>query len=219
MKMKIKKITKLAPEITVDIEVANTHSYQLDNGVVSHNTVSQLVDSASGIHARYSQYYIRTVRQDKKDPLGQFLKDAGIPCEDDVTKPEATWVFSFPQKAPETAVFRNDMTAIEQLEHYMVFKKNWCEHNPSITVYVRENEWLEVGSWVYKNFDDIGGVSFLPHSDHSYRQAPYQEVDKATYEALLAKMPNIDWDSFAEVTDNVEGAQTLACSAGGCEIL
>ncbi len=181
-------------------------------------TVSQLVDSASGIHARYSQYYIRTVRQDKKDPLGKFLKDAGVPCEDDVMKPESTWVFSFPQKAPETAVFRNDMTAIEQLEHYLVYKKNWCEHNPSITVYVREKEWLEVGSWVYKNFDDIGGVSFLPHSDHSYRQAPYQEVTEEKYNALLAQMPDIMWDEFIEATDNVEGAQMLSCAAGGCEI-
>ena len=113
-------------------------------------TVSQLVNSASGIHPRYSRYYVRTVRQDKKDPLGQFLKEAGIPCEDDVTKPESTWVFSFPQKAPEHAVFRDDMSAIQQLEHYMMYKKHWCEHNPSITVYVREDEWMHVGAWVYE---------------------------------------------------------------------
>ncbi len=181
-------------------------------------TVSQLVDSASGIHPRYSEFYVRTVRQDKKDPLGQFLKDAGVPCEDDVTKPESTWVFSFPQKAPKNAIFRNDMTAIDQLEHYLLYKQNWCEHNPSITVYVRETEWLTVGAWVYDHFDDIGGVSFLPHSDHSYRQAPYQEINEAQYEELLAKMPDIKWDDFVELTDNVEGAQTLACSAGGCEI-
>ena len=181
-------------------------------------TVSQLVDSASGIHARYSKYYIRTVRQDKKDPLGQFLKDAGIPCEDDVTKPDSTWVFSFPQKAPDHAVFRNDMTAIEQLEHYLVFKKHWCEHNPSITVYVRESEWLKVGSWVYENFEDIGGISFLPHSEHNYRQAPYQEVDEAQYTDLLAKMPTIEWDKFLEITDNVEGAQMLACTGQVCEL-
>lgn len=181
-------------------------------------TVSQLVDSASGIHPRYSKYYIRTVRQDKKDPLGQFLKDAGIPCEDDVTKPESTWVFSFPQKSPEHAVFRDEMSAIEQLEHYMVYKKHWCEHNPSITVYVRENEWLEVGAWVYENFNDIGGVSFLPHSDHIYKQAPYQEVTKEQYEELLSKMPEIDWDAFVEASDNSEGHKELACVAGGCEI-
>jgi len=181
-------------------------------------TVSQLVDSASGIHPRYAHYYVRTVRQDKKDPLGQFLKDAGVPCEDDVTKPESTWVFSFPQKAPRTAVFRDDMTAAQQLNHYLIYKKHWCEHNPSITVYVRETEWLEVGTWVYENFDEIGGVSFLPHSDHSYRQAPYQEITEEQYNEMAAKMPDIDWESFKEDTDNVEGAQTLACSSGVCEI-
>jgi ribonucleoside-diphosphate reductase alpha chain len=183
-------------------------------------TVSQLVECGSGIHARYSEYYIRTVRQDKKDPLGQFLKDAGVPCEDDVTKPTATWVFSFPQKSPKSAVFRNQMSAIQQLEHYLVYKKYWCEHNPSITVYVRENEWMEVGAWVYKHFDDIGGVSFLPHSDHSYRQAPYQEINEQQYNEWVAKMPNINWDSFMEQTDTTEGSQELACSsAQGCDIL
>lgn len=181
-------------------------------------TVSQLVNSSSGIHPRYAEYYIRTVRQDKKDPLGQFLKDAGIPCEDDITKPESTWIFSFPQKSPSHAVFRDDMTAIQQLEHYMMFKKYWCEHNPSITVYVREHEWIEVGAWVYENFNDISGVSFLPHSDHIYKQAPYQEVTKEQYEELLAKMPDIDWDSFIEETDNGDGARELACVAGICEI-
>ena len=216
---------------TVDIEVDDTHSYQLGNGWVSHNTVSQLVNSASGIHPRYSKYYIRTVRQDKKDPLGQFLKNAGVPCEDDVTKPDSTWVFSFPQQSPDTAVFRNDMNAIDQLEHYLIFKKYWCEHNPSITVYVREDDWFKVGAWVYEHFDDIGGVSFLPHSDHAYRQAPYQElVDKVVdgrvvtakeqYDTLVSVMPKIDWSAFVESTDNSEGAQTLACmGAGGCDIL
>jgi ribonucleoside-diphosphate reductase alpha chain len=181
-------------------------------------TVSQLVDSASGIHPRYAHFYVRTVRQDKKDPLCQFLIAAGVPHEDDVTKPESTVVFSFPQAAPKDAVFRDDMTAIQQLNHYLAYKKHWCEHNPSITVYVRENEWLEVGNWVYKNFDDIGGVSFLPHSDHSYRQAPYQECTEAEYSVLKAKMPDIKWEEFVEVTDNVEGAQMLACTSGVCEI-
>lgn len=217
--VKIKVIKKSTnPSFTVDIEVENTHSYILDNGWVSHNTVSQLVNSSSGIHARYAQYYIRRVRQDKKDPLGMFLKNIGVPCEDDVTKPNSTWVFSFPQKAPDHAVFRNDMTAIEQLEHYLVIKKYWCEHNPSITVYVREHEWLEVGAWVYKNFDDVCGISFLPHSDHSYRQAPYEEITEEQYHELLSKMPEIDWSQFKEETDNVEGAQTLSCSAGSCEL-
>jgi ribonucleoside-triphosphate reductase len=217
--MKINKITKLAPVMTVDIEVANTHSYQLDNGVVSHNTVSQLVNSSSGIHPRYAKYYIRTVRQDKKDPLGKFLKDAGIPCEDDVTKPDSTWVFSFPQKAPDNAVFRNEMTAIQQLEHYLIYKNHWCEHNPSITVYVREEEWLDVGAWVYKHFDDIGGVSFLPFSDFQYKQAPFQEITEEQYNELAAKMPKINWSSFVESDDTTTSSQELACtSATGCEI-
>jgi intein/homing endonuclease len=219
---KIKKITKLAPVMTVDIEVSNTHSYQLDNGVVSHNTVSQLVNSSSGIHPRYAKYYIRTVRQDKKDPLGKFLKDSGVPCEDDVTKPESTWVFSFPQKSPEHAVFRNDMTAIQQLEHYLIYKNHWCEHNPSITVYVREEEWLEVGAWVYKHFDDIGGISFLPYSDghHNYVQAPYKEITEEEYNELFAKMPTIDWEKFVETEDVTTSSQELACtSATGCEII
>lgn len=181
-------------------------------------TVSQLVNSASGIHPRYSKYYIRTVRQDKKDPLGQFLKDQGVPCEDDVTKPGSTWVFSFPQKSANHSVFRDEISAIQQLEHYMIYKKYWCEHNPSITVYVREHEWMEVGAWVYKNFADIGGVSFLPHSDHAYKQAPYEEITEAKYNELVEKFPKIQWELFNEDTDNVEGVQALACSAGVCEI-
>lgn len=182
-------------------------------------TVSQLVDSSSGIHPRYAPYYVRTVRQDKKDPIGLFLKVCGVPCEDDITKPHATWVFSFPMKSPSTAVFRDDMTAIQQLEHYLIYKQHWCEHNPSITVYVREHEWLEVGAWVYKNFDEIGGVSFLPHSSHIYRQAPYQEIDQAQYEELASKMPSIDWELFVEQTDNVEGAKLLACTGDRCELV
>ena len=181
-------------------------------------TVSQLVDSASGIHPRYAEYYIRTVRQDKKDPMGQFMKDSGVPCEDDVMKPEQTWVFSFPHKAPHTAIFRDKMTAVEQLEHYLVYKKHWCEHNPSITVYIREQEWLEVAAWVYKHFDDIGGIAFLPHSDHVYKQAPYQEITKDEYGGLVKSMPKIDWDKFIETSDNVEGAKELACSGGVCEV-
>jgi len=181
-------------------------------------TVSQLVDSSSGIHPRYSPYYIRTVRADNKDPLAQFLKDQGVPNEPDVTKPERVTVFSFPMKAPEGAVLRNDMTAIQQLEHYLIYQKHWCEHNPSITVYVREHEWLEVGAWVYKHFDELGGVSFLPHSDHSYKQAPYQEIDEATYKKLLAEMPAIKWEEFIEVEDTLENTKELACVAGVCEI-
>jgi ribonucleoside-triphosphate reductase len=184
-------------------------------------TVSQLVDSASGIHARHSPYYIRTVRADKKDPLAVMMKDMGFPCEDDVMKPEHTYVFSFPQKSPEHAVFRSDMTAIEQLELWLTYQRHWAEHKPSVTISVKENEWPEVGAWVYNNFDEMSGVSFLPHSDHVYQQAPYQDCTKEEYEALAAKMPkNIDWTELAkyEKTDKTEGAQLLACVSGACEI-
>ena len=139
-------------------------------------TVSQLVDSASGIHARHNPYYVRTVRADKKDPLAKMMHEQGFPCEDDVTKPEHTWVFSFPVKGPKNGIYRKDMTAVEQLELWKVYQENWCEHKPSITVSVKENEWMSVGSWVYDNFENMSGVSFLPFADHSYRQAPYQDL-------------------------------------------
>lgn len=223
--MKIKTITPLDAEFTVDIEVANTHTYQLSNGCVSHNTVSALVDSASGIHPRYADYYLRTVRADKKDPLSRLMRDAGVYVEDDVTKPLSTDVFYFPHKSPEASVKRNDRTAIEQLRLWQIYQRHWCEHKPSITVYVREHEWMEVGAWVYSNFDEVSGVSFLPHSDdaHTYRQAPYQECDEVTYNEWLNKMPaTIDWSKigfYEEGRDQTVGTQELACSAaGGCEI-
>ena len=184
-------------------------------------TVSQLVDSASGIHARHSPYYIRTVRADKKDPLAVMMKDMGFPVEDDVTKPQHTYVFSFPQKSPENAIYRKDMSAIEQLELWLTYQRHWCEHKPSITVSVKEEEWPEVGAWVYNHFDEMSGVSFLPFSDHVYKQAPYQDCSKEEYEALLAKMPkNVDWTKLAqyEKQDATTGSQELACVAGGCEI-
>ena len=185
-------------------------------------TVSQLVDSASGIHARHSPYYIRTVRADKKDPLAVMMKDMGFPVEDDITKPQHTYVFSFPQKSPENAIYRKDMSAIEQLELWLTYQRHWCEHKPSVTVSVKEEEWPEVGAWVYNHFDEMSGVSFLPFSDHVYKQAPYQDCTKEEYEALLAKMPkNVDWAKLAtyEKQDATTGSQELACSAaGGCEI-
>ena len=185
-------------------------------------TVSQLVDSASGIHARHSEYYIRTVRGDNKDPLTQFLKDSGIPAEPCVMKPDSTTVFSFPTKSPDNAVTRNDMDAIEQLELWKNYALNWCEHKPSVTITVREEEWLKVGAWVYDNFDICSGVSFLPHSDHTYAQAPYQDCDKLTYKAALVKMPSrIDWSKLSayEQEDNTSGSQTMACSGDSCEIV
>ena len=185
-------------------------------------TVSQLVDSASGIHARHSDYYIRTVRGDNKDPLTQFMKDQGIPNEPCVMKPEQTTVFSFPQKSPPNAVTRNDMTAVEQLETWLVYQRHWCEHKPSVTISVRDSEWVQVGAFVYKHFDEMSGVSFLPHSDHTYQQAPYQDCTKQEYEEMLSFMPtNIDWAKLSdyESEDNTSGMQTLACSGDSCEIV
>ena len=186
-------------------------------------TVSQLVDSASGIHARHNPYYIRTVRADKKDPLAKMMHEAGFPVEDDVTKPDHTWVFSFPIKGPEKGIYRKDMSAIEHLELWKVYQDSWCEHKPSITVSVKEDEWLAVGAWVYENFDKMSGVSFLPFADHSYRQAPYQDCSKQEYETLLKKMPDdIEWAKLSEYEekDMTHGSQELACSAeGGCEIV
>lgn len=217
--MKIKSITKKERQLTVDIEVTNTHTYQLSNGCISHNTVSQLVDSSSGIHPRMSKYYVRTVRNDKKDPLSDFLISSGIPHETDCTK-DSNWVFSFPIKSPSHCRLASEMSAIDQLEHYMMFNKHWCEHNPSITVYVREHEWLEVAAFVFKHFDYINGVSFLPYSDTIYRQAPYQPVSKEEYEIMMQTFPVVDFDLYNtnEHQDNTLGAQTLACTGNACEI-
>jgi ribonucleoside-diphosphate reductase alpha chain len=185
-------------------------------------TVSQLVDSASGIHARHSPYYIRTVRGDNKDPLTQFMKDQGIPHEPCVFKGDTTTVFSFPQKSPDNAVTRNDMSAIEQLETWLTYQRHWCEHKPSVTISVRDHEWLEVGAFVYKHFDEMSGVSFLPHSDHTYQQAPYQDCSKGDYKTLLSLMPtSIDWTKLSEYEqeDNTVSMQTMACSGDSCEIV
>ena len=186
-------------------------------------TVSQLVGVSSGMHAWHSPYYIRTVRGSKGDPISTFLKEVGIPVEDDVMKPNDTYVFSFPIKAPEGAIVRSDLTAIDHLNIWLVYQRAWCEHKPSITVSVKEDEWMEVGAWVYKNFDDVSGISFLPHSEHTYKQAPYQEVSEDEYNALVAKMPkNIRWEdlSFYETEDGTSPSATLACSSdGNCELV
>jgi ribonucleoside-diphosphate reductase alpha chain len=186
-------------------------------------TVSQLVGVSSGMHAWHSPHYIRTVRGAKGDPISTFLKEVGIPVEDDVMKPNDTYVFSFPVKAPEGAIVRNDLTAIEHLNIWLVYQRAWCEHKPSITVSVKEDEWMEVGAWVYKHFDEVSGISFLPHSDHSYKQAPYQEVTEEEYNALVAKMPaEIRWEdlSFYETEDGTSTNATLACSSdGNCELV
>jgi ribonucleoside-triphosphate reductase (thioredoxin) len=185
-------------------------------------TVSQLVDSASGIHARHSPYYIRTVRGDNKDPLTKFMIDQGIPNEPCVFKGDTTTVFSFPVKSPSGAITRNDMTAIEQLEMWLTYQRHWCEHKPSVTISVRDSEWMAVGAFVYEHFDEMSGVSFLPHSDHTYQQAPYQDCNKEDYELLLSSMPEkIDWSKLSEYEqeDNTVAMQTMACSGDVCEIV
>lgn len=218
---KIKKITKLShPEFTVDMEVENTHSYQLKNGWVSHNTVSQLVNSASGIHPRFAKYYIRRVRNDIKDPLTEHMIEAGIPFEPDVMNPQNV-VFSFPIKAPDNCKTRDEIDAIDHLELWLVYQRYWCEHKPSVTISVTESEWPTVGAWCWEHFDELSGVSFLPYDGGSYRQAPYEEINEDKYNTLLAKMPeSIDWAALIEDEDNVEGVQVLACTAasGGCEV-
>lgn len=182
-------------------------------------TVSQLTDSASGIHQRHDPYYIRRVRGDMKDPLTQFLMSKGVPHEPDVTKPTSTMVFSFPKKVPKNAVCRNDITALEHLNVWLMFQRFWCEHKPSVTISVKEHEWMSVGAWVYDNFDEVSGISFLPYDGGSYRQAPYETIDKDEYDKLVKEFPNdINWDDFNEDLDMVEGIAALACSAGNCDI-
>jgi len=185
-------------------------------------TVSQLVDAASGIHPRHSEYYIRTVRADKKDPLTLFMTDAGVPVEDEIDRPETTAVFSFPVKAPKGAITRHDMSAVDHLNIWSIYAEHWCEHKPSITVSVKEDEWLEVGAFVYKNFSTMSGVSFLPMSEHSYEQAPYQDCTKQEYEKLLKRMPkSIDWKKLGEYErdDNTISSQTFNCVGDFCEVV
>ncbi len=212
--MAIKTNAEFAKKIGINQSVAVTC-------VKPSGTVSQLVDAASGIHARHNPYYIRTVRGDKKDPLTRMMTEAGFPVEDDVMNPSHTAVFSFPQKVDSSAVFRTEISALEQLELWLVYQKHWCEHKPSVTISVKEEEWLEVGAWVYKHFDFMSGVSFLPFSDHTYKQAPYQDIDKSEYDMLLDKMPqNVEWSKLAkyEKSDMTIGSQELACSSGFCEM-
>ena len=184
-------------------------------------TVSQLVDAASGIHARHNPYYIRTVRGDKKDPLTKLMTELGFPVEDDEMNPSHTAVFSFPMKVDRSAVFRTDLTAIQQLDLWKIYQEHWCEHKPSVTISVKEDEWMEVGAWVYKDFDQMSGVSFLPFSEHTYRQAPYQDCDREQYENLLKVMPkDVDWSQLSkyETVDTTVASQELACTSGSCEI-
>jgi len=185
-------------------------------------TVSQLVDSASGIHPRHNNYYLRRVRADVKDPIAQLMKDEGVPCEPDVMKPDSVTVFTFPMKAPENAVLRNDRPAIEQLELWLTYQEYYCEHKPSVTISVKEHEWMEVGAWVYEHFDEVSGVSFLPYSDHSYQQAPYEDCTEGVYLEALAAMPeSVNWDRIEEyeLSDNTRGMKTMACNGSVCEMV
>ncbi|MEV4454394.1 hypothetical protein [Microbispora sp. NPDC049633] len=184
-------------------------------------TVSQLAQVSSGIHPWHAPYYIRTVRADKKDPLAQLMADSGVPHEDDVTQPETTWVFSFPIAAPKGAVTRADLTAIQHLELWLDYQRHYCEHKPSVTINVKTEEWNAVGDWVFEHIDELSGVSFLPYAEHTYQQAPYQEVDQATYEAAVAAFPSVRWADlpFYEHGDQTSGSQELACSAGGCDVV
>ena len=182
-------------------------------------TVSQLVLSPSGIHPGHDHYYVRRVRSDNKDPLTKHLIDAGVPYEPDVTKPHSTTVFSFPMKLPDSSITREHVSAIDHLELWLKYQRHWCEHKPSVTINVREEEWPRVGAWVYDHFDEMSGVSFLPHDGGTYRQAPYETITKEEYEAAIINIPTtVDWDDLVEMDDNVEGVQTLACTSGNCEI-
>ena len=182
-------------------------------------TVSQLVGCSSGIHPAYSKHYIRTVRMDNKDPLTAFFKEQNIPNEPDVTKPNDITIFSFPQQGSKSGITRNETNALEQLKLYSVYQKYWTEHNPSITVYYRDDEFLDVGAWIYNNFSDVSGVSLLPHSDHVYKQAPYQEVTEEFYNEFVRTSPVVDWSKFKEEEDTTTGTQELACSSGVCEVV
>ena len=211
----VKENKKIADTIGINSSVAITC-------VKPSGTVSQLVDAASGIHARHNPYYIRTVRADTKDPLCKMMVDAGFQHEPDHLKPDHTMVFSFPMKSPKNSVCRKDMTAIEQLDLWLTYQKYWCEHKPSVTITVQEDEWVRVGSWVYDHFDEVCGVSFLPFSDHSYKQAPYQDCDKETYDKYMSYLPKaVDWSILEkyEKEDNTVASQTMACTGNTCEIV
>ena len=222
-------LTELREDVvTVNAEFAETLGIPASAATTCNKpsgTASQKVNSASGMHDRWGKFYIRRVRGSVNDPLVQFMKDKGFAWEPDVTAPEKTVVFSFPVRGPDipNATYRNDRSAIEQLDTWLVYKQNWTEHNPSITVYVKDSEWLDVGAWVYKNFDDICGISFLPHTNHIYEQAPYSDITEEEYNELSAALPtHVDWKELAryEKEDTTTNSQELACTgAGGCEIL
>lgn len=223
LKGHLNKMREIAIETNADVaEKMGINVSTAITTVKPSGTVSQLTASSSGMHPWHAEYYIRSVRGDNKDPISRFLMDMGIPHEPDITKPDHTTVFYFPQKAPEGALTRKDLTAIEHLEIWKAYKTCWTEHNPSVTISVRETEWIEVANWVYKNWDVVGGISFLPYSDHTYKQAPYEDCDESHYNRMMLNMPDeIDWSllSAYELEDTTTGTQTLACSSGSCEVV
>jgi len=219
------KLLQSLRQVAVDTnkEWANKLSIESSSAITCvkpSGTVSQLVNSASGIHPRYDHYYIRTIRQDKRDPIASLMKECKVPNESDVSKPDDVDVFYFPVKTPSTSRTRHEVGALAQLEIYLQFRQNWCEHNPSCTVYVKEKEWLEVGAWVYAHFNDIGGIAFLPYNDHIYKQAPYTSITNEEYEKAVASFPMIDWERLSqfEKDDRTEGAKELACGGSSCEL-
>jgi ribonucleoside-triphosphate reductase (thioredoxin) len=228
-KEQLKTTLNVLREITVDVNAEFADAIGIPHSVAAtcnkpSGTASQKVNSASGMHDRWGKFYIRRVRGSFNDPLVQFMKDKGFAWEPDVTAPEKTVVFSFPVRGPDVpnATYRNDRSALEQLDTWLIYKQNWTEHNPSITVYVKDSEWLEVGAWVYKNFDDICGVSFLPHTNHIYEQAPYSDITEEEYNELSAKLPkSIDWTQLSnyEKEDTTTNSQELACTGSGCDVL
>jgi ribonucleoside-diphosphate reductase alpha chain len=218
-----KRLEKLRDvAITTNCEFASAVGINQSVAVTAikpEGTVSQLCSTASGIHPQHSQYYIRRVRADNKDPLTQFMIQAGFVAEPCVMKPDSTTVFSFPVKVADGALLREDLSAINHLKLWLLFQRHYCEHKPSVTISVKEDEWMEVGAWVYKHFDEVTGVSFLPMDGGTYKQAPYEECNEEQYNQLRMLVPDsVDWENFKEYDDNVEGVQTLSCTAGGCEI-
>ena len=208
---------RLAPQIGIPVSTAITANKP-------EGSTSQKTLTSSGIHPWHNDYYIRTVRADKKDPMTRFMIDAGFPWEDDAMNPSETAIFSFPIAAPEGAITRNDITALEHLDLWLTYQRSWCEHKPSVTINVKDDEWKGVGEWVFENFDEVTGIAFLPHSEHTYVQAPYQDITAEEYAEWTYKMPiKVDWSllSSYELEDSTTSMQELACSASGsgCDVI
>jgi len=218
--LRLEKLRDIAISVNAEYSAAiGINQSVAVTAIKPEGTVSQLCSTASGIHPQHSQYYIRRVRADNKDPLTQFMIQAGFVAEPCVMKPETTTIFSFPVKVADGALLREDLSAVQHLKLWLIFQRHYCEHKPSVTISVKENEWMDVGAWVFKHFDEVTGVSFLPMDGGTYKQAPYEECTEEEYNKLKLLVPDsVDWSNFKEYDDNVEGAQMLSCTAGGCEV-